>query len=90
MLSSNLIDQRNLVRVRRIAEVTGLSPETIRRYRYRGLLKENLHWITINPRLVLYVEPLVVDWFLNQNDQIAHQRAIENYLSKLPSNQRKG
>lgn len=89
MNSLESMDQGNLVRIGRIAKVTGLSPETIRRYRYRGLLKENLHWVTINPRLVLYIEPLVLDWFLNQNDPVAHQRAIDHYLSKLPSNQRK-
>jgi hypothetical protein len=82
------ISNHELVGVREISKLIGLSPETIRRYRYKKLLVENQHWIAINSRLVLYVAPLVKDWFLNRHDPAAHQRAIENYLSQLPSNQK--
>ena len=88
MAPSLPISNYELVGVREISKLIGLSPETIRRYRYKKLLVENQHWIAVNPRLVLYVVPLVRDWFLNRHDPAAHQRAIARYYSQILSNQK--
>ncbi|GFE70049.1 hypothetical protein [Chroococcus sp. FPU101] len=32
---------------------------------------------------------LIQDWLVNKSDPTAHQRAIDNYLANLPSNQNK-
>ena len=88
MAPSLPISNYELVGVREISKLIGLSPETIRRYRYKKLLVENQHWIAVNPRLVLYVVPLVRDWFLNRHDPAAHQRAVARYYSQILSNQK--
>ena len=72
-----------------ISELLKLSPETLKKYRLDGRLVEGIHWIRVNPRVVRYNLPLVQDWFQNQSDPQAHQRAIENYLAAQLSNQKK-
>ena len=66
-----------------------LSPETLKKYRLNGRLIEKIHWIKLNSRVVLYNLQLVQDWFQNQGDPQAHQRAIENYQATLLSNQKR-
>ena len=72
-----------------ISKLLKLSPETLKKYRLDGRLVEGIHWIRVNPRLVRYNLPLVQDWFQNQGDPQAHQRAIVNYHAMLLSNQKK-
>jgi len=69
--------------------ILGGSTETLKKYRQRGQLKENIHWIRVNPRVVRYNLTLLSDWMQNINDPLAHQRAVEIYLASLPSNQPK-
>jgi hypothetical protein len=82
-------EQVRFVKKREIAQLTGLSGDTLKKYRLSGLLSEDIHWIRVNTKLVLYNVPLILDWLQNINDPLAHQRAIESYLSTLLSNQKK-
>ncbi|PSB05736.1 hypothetical protein C7B76_30910 [filamentous cyanobacterium CCP2] len=75
------------VKKREISKLTGLSGATLKKYRLSGLLSEDIHWIRINSKLILYNAPLILDWLQNFNDPQAHQRAIEAYLTTLLSNQ---
>ncbi|BAZ00004.1 hypothetical protein NIES37_39860 [Tolypothrix tenuis PCC 7101] len=71
-------------------ELTGLSECTLKRYRLQGKLQQDIHWVTINSRVVRYNITLVLDWLQNHaSNPQAHLRAIENYLASLPSNQKK-
>ena len=72
-----------------IAELTGLSEETLKKYRLGGIWTEHIHWIRLNSRTVRYNYELISDWMQNCHDLMAHQRAIDFYLASLPSNQRK-
>jgi hypothetical protein len=72
-----------------ICYLTGLSGDTLKEYRLSGTLSEDIHWIRINAKLVLYNVPLILDWVQNYNNPLAHQLAIESYMTGLPSN-RKG
>lgn len=72
-----------------LAQVTGLSPETFKKYRLSGVWIEGTHWQRINSRCVLYNLSLVLDWIANRSDPQSHQRAIQAYLVSLPSNQPK-
>lgn len=74
---------------REISKLTGLSGDTLKKYRLKGLLSQDIHWIRINSKVVRYNVPLVKDWLQNINDPQAHQRAIEVYLATLLSNQEK-
>lgn len=67
--------------------LTGLSHETLKKYRFDGKLTEGIHFVRQNQRLVLYNAALLADWIQNRADPQAHQRAIDNYLISLPSNQ---
>lgn len=67
--------------------LTGLSGETLKRYRRTGTWIEGIHWIKLNNRLICYNWPLIKDWFQNSHDPAAHQRAIEAYQASLLSNQ---
>lgn len=73
----------------RLAELTGLSPETFKKYRLSGKWHEGIHWQRINSRCILYNLSLILDWVANRANPDAHQRAIDHYLASLPSNQPK-
>ncbi|QYO68426.1 excisionase family protein [Leptolyngbya sp. 7M] len=76
------------VKKREISKLTGLSGDTLKKYRLSGLLCEDIHWIRINSKVVLYNLPLMLDWLQNIHDPQAHQRAIEAYMTSLLSRQR--
>lgn len=82
--------QFQFVGKREISKLTGLSGDTLKKYRLKGLLSENIHWIRINAKVVRYNVPLVKDWLQNINDPQTHQKAIEVYLATLLSSQKKG
>lgn len=71
---------------RSLAKATGLSSETFKKYRLSGKWLEGIHWQRINSRCVLYNLTLILDWIANSDDLKAHQKAIDNYLTSLPSN----
>lgn len=73
-----------------VTELTGLSGDTLKRYRLQGKLQKDIHWVTLNSRVVRYNLSLVLDWLQNHvSNPQAHTRAIENYLASLPSSQKK-
>ncbi|MBD2596526.1 hypothetical protein H6G74_19630 [Nostoc spongiaeforme FACHB-130] len=73
-----------------VSKLTGLSGETLKRYRLQGKLQKDIHWVVLNSRVVRYNITLVLDWVQNHvSNPNAHLRAIDNYLADLPSNQRK-
>ena len=74
---------------RTISKLTGLSADTLKKYRKQHLLIEGIHWVRLNSKSIRYCIPLVLDWMHNQADRAAHERAIESYQSKLLSNQPK-
>jgi hypothetical protein len=97
MISNTVPTQRLLatqelgrfVKKRELSKLTGLSGDTLKRYRLVGLLNEDIHWVRINSKVVLYNLPLVLDWLQNIHDPVTHQKAIEAYLMGLPSHQKK-
>jgi len=74
---------------KRLSDLTGLSPETFKKYRLSGKWTEGIHWQRINSRCVVYNLPLILDWLANRSSPKAHQQAIAHYLTALPSNQPK-
>lgn len=70
-----------------MARLTGLSTDTLKRYRLNGLLQENIHWVALNTRTVRFCVPLVLDWIQNRNFPELHNKAIEHYQSLLLSYQ---
>jgi hypothetical protein len=72
-----------------MSRLTGLSADTLKRYRLSGLLIENVHWIRLNSRTVRYCVPLVLDRIQNQHSPKLHEKAIENYQTLLMSYQGK-
>jgi hypothetical protein len=73
-----------------VSKLTGLSGDTLKRYRLQGKLQKDIHWVVLNSRVVRYNITLVLDWVQNHvSNPNAHLRAIDNYLAYLPSNQRK-
>ena len=75
----------HFVKKREICRLTGLSGDTLKKYRLSGRLSENIHWIRLNPKVVLYNAPLVMDWLQNIHDPTTHFRAIEAYHASLAS-----
>ena len=64
----------------------GVSVDTLKDWRVAGVLKKGLYWTTFPhiPSRVFWNRDLVRDWFVNGNSP-AHSRAVEKYLSSLPS-----
>ena len=52
-----------------------------------GKLIEGVHWIRVGntQRVVRYNQSLLIDFLQNQQNPLAHERAIEAYLASLPS-----
>jgi hypothetical protein len=82
-------DQFQFVGKRELSKLTGLSGDTLKKYRLQGMLSENIHWIRINPKVVRYNVPLIKDWLQNINNPQAHQQAIEAYLATLLSSSKR-
>jgi hypothetical protein len=78
-------DPFRFVKKREICRLTGLSGDTLKKYRLSGRLSENIHWIRLNPKVVLYNAPLVMDWLQNIHDPATHLKAIEAYHASLAS-----
>jgi hypothetical protein len=81
--------QVQFVKKRDLSKATGLSGETLKKYRLSGRLIEDIHWVRVNSKLVLYNLPLILDWIQNSADPNAHRRAIEAYRDSLLSSQKK-
>jgi hypothetical protein len=47
------------------------------------MLSEDVHWVQINSRLVLYNVPLVLDGLQNFNQPHLHEKAIAVYPSSI-------
>jgi hypothetical protein len=64
----------------------GVSADSLKDWRVANVLKQGLYWTTFpnSSGRIFWNKDLVRDWFVNGNSP-AHQRAIERYLSSLPS-----
>ncbi len=73
------------------AEILGVSPETLKKYRLQpdSTLIEGVHYHAWNQRVIRYNPTLLADWARNRNNPKAHQKTIEAYLASLPANQPK-
>lgn len=78
-----------LINKHKAAEILGISPETLKKYRLdkNSTLIQGIHYHVWNSRVVRYNAALIADWGLNRNDPLAHQQTIEVYLASLPANQ---
>lgn len=64
----------------------GVSADTLKDWRVRGLLRRGIHWYTLpGSDRIIWVKDLVRDYLVNGGDSPAHQKAIEKYLASLPS-----
>ena len=70
------------------AQILGISTHTLKLYRKRHWTL-GIHFQYLNSRTIRYHEGLLRDWFANISGPQTHQRAIENYLASLLSNQQK-
>jgi hypothetical protein len=84
-----ILEECRFAKKQEICRLTGLSGDTLKTYRLSGRLSEDIHWVRINSKLVLYNVPLMLDWLQNINDPTAHLKAIEAYTNSLLSNQKR-
>ncbi len=70
------------------AKALGITTTKLRDLRLSGEIHEGIHYSRISPQTIRYNLPLFKDWWVNRNDPVAHQRAVNNYLRSLPSNQK--
>lgn len=89
-MDNNFISSEHFVFIGKheAAKLIGFAPDTLKKFRAKGLLREGIHWIRINSRSVRYNKGLLVDWIVNRDDPQAHERAIEMFFMNLPSNQK--
>ncbi len=67
---------------------TGLSFDKLKQLRQDGILPERIYWVRVpESPTVLWNVPLVIDWLVNGPDSPVHQKAVENFLTSLPSSQ---
>jgi hypothetical protein len=89
-MSNSSIQDYQFIDKNLAAKLTGLSGDTLKRYRQKGKLQKDIHWVSVNSRVVRYNKTLLIDWIQNhQSNPKAHSKAIENYLASLPSSQKK-
>lgn len=90
MMTNSSIQDYQFIDKKVAAKLTGLSSDTLKRYRQKGKLQKDIHWVSVNSRVVRYNKTLLIDWIQNhQSNHQAHSKAVENYLSSLPSSQKK-
>jgi hypothetical protein len=63
---------------------SGLSVYTLKKYRESDRLTENLHWVKIPPRLVLYCLPLLLDWEFNADTPEKHLEKAAKFIEAFP------
>jgi hypothetical protein len=74
------------VPTREMCAYVGVSADTLKYWRVRGLLKRGIHWHTLpDSDRIIWIKDLVRDYLVNGGDSTAHLRAIEKYLASLPS-----
>lgn len=70
------------------ADLLGVSVETLKSWRKKGLLRNGVHY-SGNDKFVRYNQQLLLDWLINRSrDPEAHERAVDNFLASLASNQK--
>ena len=74
--------------VREAERLSGLSRQTLKKMRLSGQMTEGLEWVRQNSRCILYNAALLTSFIQHRTDPQAHQRAVDNYLASLPSNQK--
>lgn len=73
---------------RKAAELLGVSVETLKSWRRKGLLRNGVHY-SGDEKFLRYNQQLLLDWFVNRfRDPEAHERAITNFLASLACNQK--
>jgi hypothetical protein len=73
-----------------IAEKSGRSPSWFRKWRGLGKFQEGIHYFrTGATNCILWNGDLVIDRIANWNNDSVHQRAIDNFVMSMPSNQRR-
>jgi len=91
-IRSNLKDQQSTkpywINQDGLTKLFGLTSDQIRSLRLDPTSgwREGIHFTRPSQRAVLYNTELIHDWLANVNDPVAHSRAIDAYLSSLPSN----
>jgi hypothetical protein len=83
------LEECRFAKKQEICRLTGLSGDTLKEYRLSGTLSENIHWVRVNSKLVLYNVPLMLDWLQNISDPTAHRQTIEAYINSRLFNQKK-
>jgi hypothetical protein len=78
---------QELRRTEDVEKLLNCSRSTIDRRR-KETWQEGIHWWQEGGRKI-YNLVLIKDWVMNQHDSVAHQRAIEQWAKRLPSNQGK-
>jgi hypothetical protein len=73
--------------LRVMVAASGKSGDALNDLRANNFLPEGIYWFRDpSSGRILWNRNLVLDWIVNGNSP-AHQRAIEAFLSSLPSNQ---
>jgi hypothetical protein len=78
------------VKTSEVEAVFRVSEGFLAKARYRNELIRGVHYLCLGVgkgKGVLYNRPLVIDWLVNRHQPTIHQRAIDNFLASLPSNQ---
>jgi hypothetical protein len=83
--NKNFLDETTLRKAPQMAAQIGVSPDKLDEDRLSGFLLPG-SWFQPTSRLILYVVPLIIDRYVNSNDDEAHRRAIAWWHSQLPSN----
>lgn len=84
------MDNKVFINKQEALEVTGVKATTLKLWRLGDKttpprLVEDVHWIRLNGRWVLYNRELLIDFVVNFNHPERHQRVVEAFLAKLPS-----
>ena len=88
LITQKSVADSNWVNPKGAAKILGISTRTLKLYRKRHWTL-GIHFQYLNSRTIRYHEGLLRDWFANISEPQTHQRAIENYLASLLSNQQK-
>lgn len=81
-------DQPIFVGLDRMKYLFDYGEEKLQEWEKSGRLQSGIHFIRIDGGHRRYNVTLIEDLLFNWDDWAAHQKAINNYISALPSNQK--
>ena len=72
---------KTLIDKNQVANMLGVKPATVYRYRRQGIFLEDMHYVQINARVIRYYKEVIENWIIcGQSNPNEHMEFIHKYF----------